>query len=225
MKWNALSEKFDDKHPQDILRWVADASTNLRIGLGTGFGRSDLCLIDMLAKIDKTIPVFYIDTGFLFPETYALRDQLEERYGIKLVRYAAEITHAQQALRHGEHLWETDPNLCCRIRKVDPLAQVLKHYNVWINAIRREQSTARAETGIIEWDPKYDVIKINPLANWTTGDIDRYIDEHQVPYNLLHDQGYPSIGCTHCTSKVAAGEHEREGRWRGKDKIECGLHI
>lgn len=225
MKWNTLSESFDDWHPLDILRWVAEATPNHCIGLGTGFGRGGLCLIDMLVRINKEIPIFYLDTGFLFTETYALRDQLEEKYGIKLVRYAADLTPEQQTERHGEALWETNPNLCCRIRKVDPLVAALNHYDVWITAIRREQSTTRIDTGIIEWDPKYDVLKINPLANWTRGDVDRYISENQVPYNPLHDQGYPSIGCTHCTSQIAEGENEREGRWRGRSKTECGLHI
>lgn len=224
MKWNTLSESFDHRAPQDILQWVA-ATANQRIGLGTGFGRSGLCLIDMLSKIDKSIPIFYIDTGFLFPETYALRDRLEECYGIKLLRYGSDVTMAEQTHRHGDRLWETNPDLCCRIRKVDPLAEALKHYDVWVSAIRRDQSSTRAETGVIEWNSKYDVLKINPLAHWTTSDVDRYIAKHQVPYNSLHDQGYPSIGCTYCTSKVATGEHEREGRWRGIGKTECGLHV
>lgn len=222
---NALSNHFEDKHPEEILRWVAESSIPHRIGLGTGFGLAGICLIDMIVKINKEIPIFYLDTEVLFPETYALRDRLEEKYQIKFVRYATPLTMEAQKDQYGDRLWERDPNQCCNLRKVQPLNEALRNYDVWITAIRREQSPARANAGIIEWDPKFDVIKINPLATWTKSDVWNYINTYEVPYNPLHDRGYPSIGCTHCTTPVADGEDERDGRWRGQGKIECGLHM
>lgn len=222
---NALSYRFEDRRPEDILQWVAQSSIPQRIGLGTGFGPAGLCLIDMIVKINRDIDIFYLDTQVLFPETYALRDRLEEKYRIKFLQYGTALSMADQKAQYGDRLWETDPNQCCKIRKVEPLNDALQNYDVWITAIRREQSPARANAGIIEWDPKFDVIKINPLAAWTNDDVWNYIRTHDVPYNPLHDQGYPSIGCTHCTTAVAAGEDERDGRWRGQSKIECGLHI
>lgn len=223
--WNTLSVALEDRHPREILEWVAQSSVPRRIALGTGFGRAGVCLIDMLAKISNDISIFYLDTGFLFPETYALRDHLEEKYGLKFTRYASDLTPAEQQERYGGNLWETDPGTCCNIRKVHPLKEALSHYDVWITAIRRDQSATRANVGMIEWEPKFDVIKVNPLAKWTSRDVQKYITEHDVPYNTLHDQGFFSIGCLHCTSRVGAGEDERAGRWRDKDKAECGLHL
>ena len=220
-----LNNSFESQHPSEVLEWVNNSFQTGEIGMATGFGAEGVMLIDMIASINKNIPVFYLDTDVLFPETYALRDALEEKYGIHLIRYATKVTLEEQENIYGAHLWENNPDLCCNIRKVKPLHEALKNYSGWITAIRREQSPTRVNTGVIEWDRKFDLLKINPLAAWTKKDVWKYIVDHGVPYNQLYDRGYASIGCTHCTTPVADGEDERAGRWRGFQKKECGLHV
>ena len=221
----SLNEKFESEHPSRILGWLNENFRTGEIGMATGFGAEGVVLIDMIASINRNIPVFYLDTNVLFPETYALRDKLEEKYSIRLIRYATRISLEQQSELHGASLWETNPDLCCKIRKVEPLREALQNYSGWITAIRREQSAVRAKAGIIEWDSKFDLLKINPLAAWTKKEVWKYIVDRGVPYNPLYDKKYASIGCTHCTTPVADGEDERAGRWRGFQKKECGLHI
>lgn len=219
-----LSAKFESEHPSKVLEWVSDSYQLGEVGMATGFGAEGVALIGMIASINKNIPIFYLDTDVLFPETYALRDRLEEKYSIHLIRYATHVSLERQSELHGANLWETNPDLCCKIRKVDPLREALKNYSGWITAIRREQSMTRANAGIVEWDRKFDLLKINPLAAWTKKEVWKYIMDHDVPYNPLYDEGYASIGCTHCTTPVDEGEDERAGRWRGFQKKECGLH-
>ncbi|HUI30530.1 MAG TPA: phosphoadenylyl-sulfate reductase [Candidatus Acidoferrales bacterium] len=220
-----LNKQFEPAHPAKVLEWV---STNFRIGdiaMATGFGAEGVVIVDMIASVNKGIPIFYLDTDVLFPETYVLRDRLEEKYGIRLIRYATPISLEQQAKLHGANLWESNPDLCCNIRKVEPLREALKNYFGWITAVRREQSPGRSNAGLVEWDKRFNLLKINPLAGWTKKEVWKYIVDHEVPYNPLYDSGYASIGCTHCTTPVAAGEDDRAGRWRGFQKKECGLHV
>ncbi len=221
----SLASELETLHPVKILEWVNEHFSVGEISMATGFGAEGAVLVDMIASVNKNIPVFYLDTDVLFPETYALRDRLEEKYGINLIRYATPISLKQQEDLHGEHLWEQNPDLCCNIRKVEPLRETLKNYSGWITAIRREQSPARANADVIEWDRKFNLLKINPLVMWTKQEVWKYIIDHGVPYNSLYDAGYSSIGCTHCTTPVASGEDERAGRWRGFRKKECGLHV
>ena len=221
----SLNRKFETKHPIKVLEWMNESFPVGEIAMATGFGAEGVALIDMLASVNKNIPIFYLDTDVLFPETYELRDRLEEKYQIRFIRYATPISLDQQAELHGANLWEHDPDLCCNIRKVEPLHEALKNYAGWITAIRREQSPFRAKAGIVELDKKFDLLKINPLAGWTKKDVWNYITDNDIPYNPLYDVGYASIGCTHCTTSVAAGEDERAGRWRGFQKKECGLHL
>jgi phosphoadenosine phosphosulfate reductase len=223
-KLQSISEQFEAKHPLEILQWVNETFQPNEVAMATGFGAEGVALIDMLIAVNKRIPIFYLDTNVLFPETYRLRDQLEEKYGIRFIRYNSTLTLEQQAERHGQHLWERDPDQCCNIRKMQPLKDALKNRSAWITAIRREQSPVRAHAGIIEWDKKFGLYKINPLAAWTKRDVWKYIAEQKIPYNPLYDQGYASIGCIYCTTPVADGEDERAGRWRGFQKTECGLH-
>ena len=131
---------------------------------------------------------------------------------------------AAQTARYGERLWERQPDVCCQLRKVEPLREMLSGLRAWITAIRREQTPARADARVVERDRKFDVVKINPLAGWSSRDVWRYIKEHDVPYSPLYDLGYSSIGCRPCTTLVQIGETERAGRWRGFTKTECGLH-
>jgi len=219
----AISAEFENKPPEAILRWAL-AEFGPDVALATGFGAEGCVLIDMVAGITRNARIFYLDTDLLFPETYALRDQLEARYGIRLERQAARLSLNAQAAQYGERLWERQPDLCCQLRKVNPLAELLVGLRAWITAIRRDQTPARAQAGIVERDPKFGLIKINPLATWSSIDVWKYIAQHDVPHNLLHKHGYRSIGCAPCTSPVQDGEDPRAGRWRGACKTECGLH-
>ncbi len=178
----------------------------------------------MLQKISPKTDIFYLDTDFHFQETYETRDRLAERYGINFVQVKPLLTPEEQAAKHGDELWKSDPNACCNIRKVEPLTRVLGKYDAWITGIRREQAPTRANAKKVEYDTKFGLVKFNPLASWTQDDVWNYIREHDVIYNPLHDQNYPSIGCAYCTRQVMPGEDPRAGRWSGHQKIECGLH-
>ncbi|MBI1807495.1 MAG: phosphoadenylyl-sulfate reductase [Ignavibacteria bacterium] len=223
-QFQVISNQFEDKHPIEVLRWMDRTFPIGQAVMATGFGAEGVALIDMLVAVNKNIPIFFLDTEVLFPETHQLRNTLEEKYGIRITRYNSTVTLEQQAHLHGSSLWERDPDHCCNIRKVKPLQDALKQRSAWVTAIRREQSPFRATAGIVEWDKKFNVIKINPLVTWTKKDVWKYIAEHNVPYNSLYDKGYTSIGCIHCTTPVGDGESDRAGRWRGFQKTECGLH-
>lgn len=219
-------DSFASKQPQDVLAAAIERYAP-KIVLACSFGAEDVVLVDMVHRIDPSVPLFYLDTDFLFPETYATRDRITERYNLKpaqVLQIKSLLTPAGQAERHGEALWAKDPDQCCKIRKVEPLTRVLKGYDAWITGIRREQSPTRASAKLIEWDNTFGLIKINPLATWTWADVWTYIKVYEVPYNELHDRNYPSIGCTHCTKPVMPGEDPRSGRWQGREKTECGLH-
>jgi phosphoadenosine phosphosulfate reductase len=221
-----MSDVFESQQPQDVLK---DAIKRFvpKIVVACSFGAEDVVLVDMVHRIDPSIPLFYLDTDFLFPETYATRDRIIQQYALKpaqVIQVQSLLTPDQQAAQHGPALWSTEPDRCCQLRKVEPLTRVLKGYDAWITGIRRDQSPTRANAGLIEWDSKFQLVKVNPLARWTWADVWTYIKVYEVPYNPLHDQNYPSIGCTHCTAPVAPGEDPRAGRWKTFTKTECGLH-
>jgi phosphoadenosine phosphosulfate reductase len=190
-----------------------------RLAVACSFQKEASVVLDLLLRIAPDARIFTLDTHVLFPETYETWKRVEERYGITIeVRQGPSL--GRQAATHGDRLWERDPDECCRLRKIDPLKEALADVDAWVSGVRREQSPLRARTPKLDWDAKHDRWKANPLADWTEQDVWRYIVEHDVPYNPLHDRGYASIGCTHCT-KPGAG---REGRWSGSAKTECGLH-
>ena len=145
--------------------------------------------------------------------------------GIRFERVHSGISLPMQALRHGEKLWERDPDTCCQIRKVMPQRQFLASYDAWITGIRRDQTAFRANTGLVEWDYANKMVKLNPLAAWTSDQVWEHIKKHDLPYNPLHDYGYPSIGCWTCTNPVEPGQDPRAGRWAGTTKTECGIHL
>jgi phosphoadenosine phosphosulfate reductase len=219
-----LSQEMESWEPQAILRWaVEEFFPDIALACSFG-GPSGMVLLDMMAQIEPRVEVFYLDTGFLFPETYETRDRAIARYGIRPVAYAPELTPEEQAQRYGDQLWLRDPDLCCQLRKVEPNRRALQGKRAWISGIRRDQAVTRRETPVVQWDVKFGLVKVNPLARWTEADVWRYIVEHDVPYNPLHDRGYPSLGCTFCTRPVQPGDDPRAGRWQGFDKTECGLH-
>jgi phosphoadenosine phosphosulfate reductase len=218
-----ISSDLEREPAETVLRWAL-REFGPDVALATGFGAEGCVLIRMLSEIDRSARMFYLDTDLLFPETYELIRELETRYGVHFEQRTSRLSLAAQAARYGERLWEREPDVCCRLRKVEPLREMLSGLRAWITAIRREQTAARAGARVVERDRKFELVKINPLAGWTKGDVWRYIKEHDVPYNPLYDSGYRSIGCQPCTTPVQIGEKDRAGRWRGVAKTECGLH-
>ncbi|HXH28174.1 MAG TPA: phosphoadenylyl-sulfate reductase [Candidatus Polarisedimenticolia bacterium] len=218
-----LAKLYESESPQDVLRWGIETFPG-GITLACSFGAEDVALVDMLARIDPSVPIFYLDTDYLFPETLEVRDRIEARYGVRTVAVKPALTVDEQAARHGADLFSTRPDLCCAIRKVEPLRGHLSGFSAWITGIRRDQSPARARAGRIEWDRAFSLVKLNPLAPWSSRDVWAYIRAHDVPYNTLHDRNYPSIGCHPCTRPVQPGEDPRAGRWANFAKTECGLH-
>ena len=207
----------------EVLLW-AFSQFQPDLAIASGMGAEGIVLIDIASGIRSDLSVFTLDTDFLFPETYALMEELEARYGIKIERLHPALTPQAQAETYGEELWRWNPDQCCNLRKLEPLRRKLAGLRAWATAIRRDQTAARATAGKVEWDPKFGLFKINPLADWTAEQIWNYIRENGLPYNPLHDRNYSSIGCTHCTRPVRQGEPPRAGRWAGTGKTECGLH-
>jgi phosphoadenosine phosphosulfate reductase len=217
------ASELETGSPEAILQWAADQYAP-RLTFATSLGLEDCVIADMIGRAKLPIELFTLDTGLLFPETYELWRQIESRYGLTIRPVRPEFTVAEQAMRDGDELWKRDPDRCCDLRKVQPLVAALSRYDAWITAIRRDQTPERADAPVVSWDGRFGLVKINPLVRWTMDDVKAYVQEHDVPYNPLHDRNYPSIGCVPCTSPVMPGEDPRSGRWRGKEKTECGLH-
>ena len=219
-----LSQRLEGHAPQEVLSWALQRFGQ-DIALACSFGGlSGMALLDMAVKIDPAVDVYYLDTDFLFQETRELVDRARSVYGIRPRAIRSRWTPAEQATQFGDALWARDPDLCCHLRKVEPNQRALEGKRAWISGLRRDQSRARRSIGVVEWDDTLGLVKVNPLANWTEAQVWSYVREHDVPYNELHDRGYPSIGCTHCTRAVAPDEDSRAGRWTGFVKTECGLH-
>jgi thioredoxin-dependent adenylylsulfate APS reductase len=219
----AAARDLEGEPPLEILRW---ASAHIpRLTFATGFGAEGCVIIDLIGRHALPIDIFTLDTGLLFPETYALWKQLEAKYGITIRAVRPDETVEQQAITHGAALWEREPDRCCDLRKVQPLTRALAGFAAWVTAIRRDQTPERANAQVVEPDRKFGLIKINPLVAWTHDDVWGHLYANDVPTNALHEQGYPSIGCQPCTSPVVPGENLRAGRWRGSAKKECGLHV
>jgi phosphoadenosine phosphosulfate reductase len=208
----------------EVLRWAFKTFGN-DIEMASGFGIEGMALIDIATRINPDLRIFTIDTDFLFAETYHLIERVERRYGIKVERVRSRLTPTEQEEVYGPALWSTNPDQCCALRKVEPLKENLAGLRAWITAIRRDQTSARATARKVEWDAKFQLIKVNPIADWTSEEVWEYVRTNDVPYNTLHDFNYPSIGCTHCTRAVRPGEDSRSGRWSGFPKTECGLHL
>jgi phosphoadenosine phosphosulfate reductase len=217
----------------ELNRWLADHSLDEalqwslstfgdKVALVTSFGPTGMVILDRLAQLSPGVKVITIDTDFLFAETYNLREQIQRRYPIQLEIYKSELTPAAQAAAYGPKLWQTNPDLCCHLRKVAPLTEALAGLEAWLTGLRRDQALTRAAVPLVAWDSKYGLLKVNPLAGWTRAQV---LLENKVPYNRLHDQGYSSIGCAHCTRPANHPVDERAGRWQGSHKIECGIHL
>jgi phosphoadenosine phosphosulfate reductase len=195
-----------------------------RVALACSFGGpSGMVLLDLTLRFEHAIPVYYLDTGLLFPQTYELIERVAIRYDIAPIAVRPELSLDVQAARYGEALWQVDPDRCCALRKVQPQRSFVRSYDAWLTGVRRAQSETRRLVEPFQADFEH-VTKVSPLYDWTDEDVWRYVAEHDVPTNPLHFDGYPSLGCVPCTRRIAAGEDERAGRWPGFMKTECGLH-
>jgi phosphoadenosine phosphosulfate reductase len=217
------SERLEDARPQEIIAWAAERYGR-KLTMATAFGPEGCVILHMLAEIDPGVYVFNLDTGYQFEETLQLRDRIAKRYGIEVELRRPATTVEQYEAINGGPVYRTDPHRCCMERKVTVLRQAIVGMDAWMSGIRRDQSPDRAGSPIVAWDMKFGLVKVSPLANWTKADVWKFITDHDVPYNPLHDQGYTSIGCQPCTRAVLFGEDDRAGRWSGTAKTECGLH-
>lgn len=221
-RWN---DRLSSLSTAERLAWMV-AQFGEGLVVVTAFGPSGIVILDELMAFAPCVPVITLDTGCLFTETYVLIAQVRARYPqmrLQIVRPA--LTPTEEADQFGPNLWQTNPDQCCLVRKVIPLMQALHGYRAWITGIRRDQSPTRAQAPFVQWDERYEMLKLAPLADISEARIWEIIHDRNLPYNALHDRGYPSIGCAPCTQPVAHGEDRRAGRWVGRDKTECGIHL
>jgi phosphoadenosine phosphosulfate reductase len=227
---SALAEKFATADPETILKWSIE-TYHPRLSLACSFGAEDMVLVDMLSKIAPRAKVFSLDTGRLPPETYELMATVQRKYHNLDLQILYPQTEAVQNMVQSKGInlfYDSVENrkLCCHVRKVEPLQRALAGLDAWITGIRRDQTANRSTMQVVEWDGANNLVKINPLINWSWEQVWRYIRQNFVPYNALHDRNYPSIGCAPCTRAVQAGEDPRAGRWWWEQgNQECGLHV
>lgn len=218
-----LQIELEDAHPQDILRWAVENYGD-KLAIVTSFQATGIVTLHMMKEITDDFQVLTLDTGLLFPATYQLIADVEQRLDISVQRIQTDLTLPQQAREYGSLLWESNPNQCCHLRKTLPLRDALQDYDAWVTGLRRDQSPTRAQIPVISWDERNGLVKLAPFATWTEDMIWTYIHAHELPFNPLHQQGYPSIGCYTCTL-AAMADDSRSGRWAHSAKTECGIHI
>ncbi len=213
--------ELEGAHPEEILAWAAHTfGRDLVVASSMG----DEVLVHMAARAVPGIEVIFLDTGYHFAETIGTRDYYADFTDIRLRTVLPLRTVAEQDAEHGPRLHDRDPNLCCALRKVEPLERGLTPYRAWVTGMRREDAPTRTDITVVGWDAKRGKVKLNPLAAWTQAQVDEYVETHGVVLNPLRQAGYTSIGCAPCTRAVAPGEDPRAGRWSGTSKTECGLH-
>ena len=212
----------------ELIEWSFSRFDHEATVVTTAFGMEGCALIDMFSRFTSKLTVAYIDTGFFFPETKKLIQQMEEKYSqLQFEQWESPISIAHQEHSYGEALWNNNPNLCCHVRKVVPMKINIQSFQIWTTAVRKSQTKQRKNTAVLSWDWTYEILKFCPLINWTRSDVWAYIQKNKVPFNQLHLQEFPSIGCTHCTKSVpgsSPNDDSRAGRWQGTEKTECGLH-
>lgn len=223
----AVRRALAEAPAHEVMAWVAQTFKE-RAALSCSFGGpGGIVLAHMAAQLEPKIPILFLDTGFLFPQTHALKERVEREWGLNVLTARPRLSPEEQQEQYGPALWTRDPDLCCRLRKVEPMKALLRSFDCWVSSIRRDQSSTRAGAELIEThvlDDGREIIKVNPLIHWTRRDVWAYIAEHNLPYNTLLDEGYTSLGCVQCTRRAAAEGDERAGRWPGTPKTECGLH-
>lgn len=219
----------EDRPAEEVVAWLAGRFSRSSVVVTTGFGMEGGVLIHLLSRHWSRFDVHYLDTHFLFPETHQVREDLAALFsGVRFVNAGTSLTAEAQARQYGPELWRSSPDLCCHLRKVEPLGALLQGRDVWVTALRRRSAPTRAGLLQVARDPVHHLLKVSPLAAWSRREVRAYITEHQLPYNVLYDRGYPSIGCTHCTHPVPGHDPDddtRSGRWAGTEKTECGLHV
>jgi phosphoadenosine phosphosulfate reductase len=218
----AVAAEVESLSAVEAIAWAVERfHPGLRFA--TSFQKTSSVIVDIAHSIEPEARFFYLDTDLLFEQTYDTRDALSAQYGISFMRYAGISLETQEA-EHGANLWRRHPDACCGIRKVEPMRAALSEAECWVSGIRRVDSQTRAGAAKFGWDKRFGLWKLNPLADWTDEQVWNHIRENEVPYNPLHDEGYPSIGCTPCTVRPGAENDTRAGRWAGLDKTECGIN-
>jgi phosphoadenosine phosphosulfate reductase len=215
------AEALADASAEEVVRWATD-TFGARICVTSSM--TDAVIIDLASKVRPGIDVVFLDTGYHFPETVGTRDAVAAVYPVNLLNITPSRTVAEQDAELGPRLFGRNPDLCCYLRKVEPLERTLKDYDAWITGVRSDETSNRREARVVEWDGRREMVKVNPIVNWTQKQVDDYIATHGVLVNPLVYDGYPSIGCSTCTLKVEAGADPRSGRWAGTGKTECGIH-
>ena len=220
----AWAHQFEGQPVEALLDWAVERFVP-KLVMTSSFGPEGIVLLDKLSRVAPQTPVIFLDTGFHFAATYEVKEQVRERFGLNLIEQQAALSVAEQEAQYGKALHMHQPDVCCRLRKVEPLKDALAGYHGWLSALRRDQASTRAHIAKVEWNAKHQLVKLNPLADWTRAQVWNYLVRHKLPYNRLHDVGYTSVGCEPCTRPVARGAHERSGRWVGQGKVECGIHL
>ncbi len=217
-----LSEEFESKTPQDIIKWAVDTYWP-QVALSSSFQTQSVPLLHMASRIRRDLLIFFLDTGYHFWETALFREQLASHWHLNILDVYRNTRWDEFARSRTRSLPVEDPNLCCYIHKVEPMQRALKDMKAWISGIRRDQTSVRAQAKILELQDD-GLLKVNPLLNWTKADVKNYSEEHHLPAHPLFQRGYRSIGCAPCTVAIGVNDDERAGRWAGRGKTECGLH-
>lgn len=216
-----------DRSAEEIVAWLVRRFPRSDVVVSTGFGMEGSVVIELLSRHWDRFDVYWLDTHVLFPETHATRAALAERFpGVQFVNAGTDLTTEAQARQFGPELWHTSPDLCCHLRKVQPMGKLLRGREVWVTGLRRESAPTRAGLRQVMWDWQFDLLKVSPLAAWSREDVRQHLAAHAIPSNPLHERGYPSIGCMPCTRPVdgtTGNDDTRAGRWDGR-RTECGLH-
>jgi phosphoadenosine phosphosulfate reductase len=215
------AKELEGASAEEIMQWAADTFDD-RMCVASSM--TDAVLIHVASLVQPGIDVLFLDTGYHFAETIGTRDAVAVTYPVNVISVTPELAVAGQDAKFGPRLYERDPDFCCQMRKVAPLNRALRRYDAWVTGVRRAETLARRQAQPVEWDPKHQMVKVNPLVGWTDDDVDNYIAERGILVNPLVYDGYPSIGCATCTMRVEPGADPRSGRWSGTGKSECGIH-
>lgn len=219
-----ISDTSETKGALELLKWSYDMYQE-KLVYACSFGIEAIVLLELISRISPNAQIIFLDTNYHFKETYDIINKVKKRYPtFRIEMQQPELTIDEQTENHGKDLYKTNPNKCCELRKVIPLQKAIATSTAWLSGLRREQSLLRQKTNYLNLDEKFEKIKICPLIHWTWKDVWRFAEAEKLDYNVLHDQGYPSIGCAPCTKRVVTDSADRSGRWSGQGKTECGLH-
>jgi phosphoadenosine phosphosulfate reductase len=219
---NRAAETLAGAPAQDVVRWAADTFGD-RMCITSSM--TDAVIVHIVSQVRPGVDVIFLDTGYHFAETIGTRDAVSAVYPVNVINVTAAQTVAEQDEQMGSRLYSRNPDLCCYLRKVVPLEQALEPYDAWISGVRKEETHSRSDSRVVQWDARREMVKVNPIVDWTQEQVDAYIADNGILVNPLVYDGYPSIGCATCTARVEAGADARSGRWAGTGKTECGIHL